>query len=74
MGIRIVLKGRPSGHDHGSALPWPVFKEERNFLFFPLPVQVFFFLAISCQETTSGFKVVALHPDRSVDQVGESLA
>jgi hypothetical protein len=43
-------------------------------LFFPLPVQVFFFLAISCQEATSGFKVVALHPDRSVDQVRERPA
>ena len=60
-------EGRPSRHDHCSPLPWPVFKEEGNFLFFLLPVQVFFFLAISCQEATSGFKVVALHPDRSVD-------
>ena len=63
LGIRIVLQGRPSGHDHCSALPWPVFKQEGNFLFFPLPVQVSFFLAITCQETTPGFKVVALHPD-----------
>ena len=26
LGIRIVLQGRPSGHDHCSALPRPVFK------------------------------------------------
>ena len=74
MGVRIVRQGRPAGHNRCSTLPWPVFKQEGYFLFFPLPVQVFFFLAIPCQESTSGLKVVALHPDRSVDQVGERLA
>jgi hypothetical protein len=71
--IRIVLQSWPSGHDHGSALPWPAFKQEGNFLFFPLPVQLFFFLPISSPEAASGFKVVTLHPDRSVNEVRQRL-
>jgi hypothetical protein len=37
-------------------------------------VQLFLFLPISSPEAPSGFKIVTLHPDRSVDEVGQRSA
>lgn len=74
VGTRIEPQGRPSALHHRTPFPWPVFKKLWNIQSFPLPVEVFFLLAIPLPAAAPGLEVTAGHPARSAEYVEERLA